>query len=108
MKKRGKSLKEKPAARNTTYRFCLFVAGDESNSKLARENLTKLCEGRLKGHYELEVVDVLEDFQAALDNNVLITPTLLLVAPSPPVMVVGTLSNTEKVLAALRLNGGER
>ena len=108
MKKFGNSPKEKGATRNAKYHLCLFVAGDESNSKLARENLTKLCEGRLKGHYELEVVDVLEDFQAALDNNVLITPTLLLVAPPPPVMVVGTLSNTERVLTALRLNGGER
>jgi len=107
MNKRGKSLKEKPSVQNPKYRLCLFVAGGEPNSKLARENLTKLCEKCLKGYYELEVVDVLENFQAALENNVLITPTLLLTAPTPPVMVVGTLSDTEKVLAALRLNGGE-
>jgi circadian clock protein KaiB len=96
MRKRANSVEQKHAPRNANYHFRLFVAGDEPNSKLARENLTKLCRQHLKGDYELEVVDVLEDFQAALENNVLITPTL----------VVGTLSDTEKVLAALGLNGG--
>jgi circadian clock protein KaiB len=107
MKSRNKHLKEKPATRNTTYHFLLFVAGDEPNSKLARENLLQLCEQHLHGNHRVEVVDVLEDFQAALDNNILITPTLLVTSPPPAVMVVGTLSDTEKVLAALRLNGGE-
>jgi circadian clock protein KaiB len=107
MKSHDRHLKEKPATRNATYHFRLFVAGDEPNSKLARENLLRLCEQHLHGNHRVEVVDVLENFQAALENNVLITPTLLVTSPPPPVMVVGTLSDTEKVLAALRLNGGE-
>lgn len=107
MKSHNRRLKEKHATRNATYHFCLFVAGDEPNSKLARENLLRLCDQHLHGNHRVEVVDVLENFQAALDNNVLITPTLLVTSPQPPVMVVGTLSDTEKVLAALRLNGGE-
>lgn len=107
MKSHNRRLKEKPVTRHATYRFRLFVAGDEPNSKMARENLLRLCEQHLHGNHRVEVVDVLENFQAALDNNILITPTLLVTSPPPPVMVVGTLSDTEKVLAALRLNGGE-
>jgi len=46
---------------------------------------------------------VLEDFQMALENNVLVTPCLILASPLPKVTVFGNLSDTEKVIAALRL-----
>jgi len=90
-----------------TYILRLFVAGDEPNSRRAKENLTRLCESHLKGRYELEIVDVFQDYQAALDNNVLITPTLLLVIPAPPARVVSDLSDVGKVLSALRLRRDE-
>jgi len=86
-----------------TYAFRLFVAGGEPNSQQAVENLTRLCETHLKGRYEIEVVDVLEDFRTALENNVLVTPALNLVAPPPPVTLLGNLSDTPKVLDSLRL-----
>jgi len=88
------------------YFLRLFVAGDESKSVIAKENLEKLCEDHLEGRYELEIVNVLEDFSAALENNVLVTPTLILVEPSPPITIVGTLNNTDSVLSALRLGEG--
>jgi circadian clock protein KaiB len=90
--------------RDATYVLRLFVAGEEANSQQALENLTALCEERLDGCFEIDVVDVLVDFQAALDNSVLVTPTLIVVAPPPPVTVVGTLSDTDKLLSALRLS----
>jgi circadian clock protein KaiB len=90
-----------------TYRLRLFVAGDESNSRRARENLARLCEEHMKERYELEIVDVLQDFRTALADGVLVTPTLIVVAPPPRVTVLGNLSDTEKVLSALRLTGGE-
>ncbi|MBC8264446.1 MAG: circadian clock protein KaiB [Anaerolineales bacterium] len=90
-----------------TYILRLFVAGDERHSRQARENLARLCEGRLKGRYELEIVDVLEDFRAALKDGVLVTPALIVVAPPPRVTILGNLSDTQKVLDALRLTGGE-
>jgi circadian clock protein KaiB len=93
--------------RGETYVLRLFVAGDEPNSKLAKENVTRLCEGHLKGRHRIEIVDVFKDFQAALQNTVLVTPTLILLAPPPGVTIFGNLSDTQKVLAALRLTGGE-
>jgi circadian clock protein KaiB len=95
----------RPAAREV-YRLRLFVAGDAPNGVLARDNLAKLCAEHLAGRHELVVHDVLQDFRAALEHRVLVTPTLLLVDPPPRVMVVGTLADTPKVLAALRLSGG--
>lgn len=94
-------------ARGETYVLQLFVAGEESNSTQAKENLKRICDTYLKGRFQSEIVDVLEDFQTALEHNVLVTPTLILVSPPPKVTIFGNLSDTKKVLAALRLTGGE-
>jgi len=85
------------------YRLMLFVAGDEPNSRTARQNLADLCEQQLAGRCDVEIVDVLEDFAAAARHNVLVTPTLLVVEPAPEIVVVGNLSDRRKVCAALRL-----
>ncbi len=90
-----------------TYAFRLFVAGNEPNSSQARGNLARLCEEHLKGRYKIEIVDVLEDAAAAIKANVLVTPTLILIASDPKVTVLGNLSDTGRVLAALRLTGNE-
>jgi len=84
-----------------TYHMRLFVAGDASNSRKARANLERICEERLGGDAEFEVIDVLEDFQTALDCGVLVTPELVVEAPVS-VKIAGTLSNPEQVLAALQ------
>ena len=84
------------AATGKTYVLRLFVAGDEPNSKHARESLTRLCEQHLSGRHEIQVVDVLGDFQTALDNNVLVTPTLILIEPEPRVTILWALSATKR------------
>jgi len=99
--------KEGSETQGKTYMLRLFVVGDESNSKQARENLLKICEEHLKGDYKIEIVDVFEDFEAALKNNILLTPALVVVSASPPVTIFGNLSDTEKVLSALGLSGGK-
>ena len=90
-------------AQGETYILRLFMADNEPNSKQARENLERLQKTHLKMPHEKEIIDVLEDFQAALENNVLVTPCLILASPLPKVTVFGNLSDTEKVLSALRL-----
>lgn len=94
--------------RREPYVFRLFVAGHESNSTLARANLVRLCEEHLKGRFKIETVDVLQDAATAYRDNVLLTPTLILVKPRPKVTVLGNLSETRQVLAALRLIGDEQ
>ena len=100
--KRATRSDAKPGGRN--YVFRLFVAGNESNSALARRNLARLCEEHLQGRYKIETVDVLDDTATGLKNNVLVTPTLILLKPRPKVTVLGNLSDTRQVLAALRLD----
>ena len=91
------------AADNATYVLRLFVAGNEPNSVQAQTNLTNLCDTYLPGRYQLETVDVLRDFHAALRDNVLITPTLKVIAPVQATLF-GNLSDTARVLAALQLS----
>jgi circadian clock protein KaiB len=79
------------------------VAGNESNSSQAKENLARICEEHVKGLYKIETVDVLEDPSAAYENKVLVTPTLILIKPLPKVTVLGNLNDTNRVLSAFGL-----
>ncbi len=87
------------------YVMLLFVVSDEPNSKQAKDNLKRICDTHLNGRYQNKIINVLEDFQLALEYNVLVTPTLVLVEPPPQVRIFGNLSDTKKVIEALRLTG---
>ncbi|MFW6171595.1 MAG: circadian clock KaiB family protein [Planctomycetota bacterium] len=84
-------------------RMTLFVADGELNSLCAKENLMRLCKEQLESHYELEVVDVLENFQAAVDHNIMVTPTLIVTDPPPGIRLLGDLRNTDRLRTALGL-----
>lgn len=100
-----RDIKQEPGgqARDGTYVLRLFVAGDKPQSLEAKKNIEQICAAHLQGRYELTVFDVCNDFITALDHGVLLTPTLLLLSPLPSVTIIGNLSDTQKVLSALRL-----
>ena len=100
-----RDIKQEPRgqARDGTYVLRLFVAGDKPQSLEAKKNIEQICAAHLQGRYELTVFDVCNDFITALDHGVLLTPTLLLLSPLPSVTIIGNLSDTQKVLSALRL-----
>lgn len=87
----------------THYRFRLYVAGDAQNSAQAMTNLASLCRTHLANRHEIEIVDVLREPRRALEDNVMMTPTLVMLAPGPVRRIVGTLSNTQPVLECLGL-----
>ena len=89
------------------YVFRLFMAGNGQNSQKALANLRSLCRDHINGNCTIETVDVVKDFQAAIRNNILITPVLIMVTPLPRVIVLGNLSDRQKVLIALRLSEGD-
>ncbi len=96
---RDMDLKEKKGH----YRLRLFVAGQEPNSVKAVAILRRLCEGRLKGCSEIEIVDVFQDYQAAIDHKVVAVPTLLVESPPPPRVIVGSMTDEGALLCALGL-----
>ncbi len=85
------------------FKFRLYVAGEAPNSTQAIANLTKLCRTHLPDCHEIDVVDVFREPQRALEDGIFMTPTLVKLAPSPALRIVGTLSETQTVLQALGL-----
>lgn len=81
----------------------LYVAGRAPNSVKAIANLEAICREHLQDAYKLEIVDVCEHPRRALDDGVLVTPSLTKLSPSPGAHVIGNLSDTSSVLAALGL-----
>jgi circadian clock protein KaiB len=91
----------------TVVVMCLYVAGKAPNSVKAIANLEAICRRHLKNGYKLEVVDVCEHPRRALADGVLVTPSLTKVSPGPASKVIGNLSDTASVLAALGLYARE-
>ncbi len=59
------------------FKLRLYVTGKTPKSERAIANLKEICERDLKGLYELEIIDVLEQPQLAENEKILATPTLI-------------------------------
>jgi circadian clock protein KaiB len=88
----------------TSVRLRLFIVGNEPHSLRARENIERiLAEGHF-GHYHLEVVDVLTNYREALDNSILVAPTLVITtAGNARITVAGDMSDSGKIKSALEM-----
>ncbi|NGZ07272.1 MAG: circadian clock protein KaiB [Magnetococcales bacterium] len=89
----------------TQERFVLklFVTGHTPRSERAIQNLRRICEKELEGHYEMVVIDILEQPEAAEEEKILATPTLIKALPLPLRRIIGDLTDQEKVLLGLDL-----
>lgn len=79
----------------------LYVAGQTPKCITAFANLKKICEEQLKGKYQIEVIDLLQNPQLSRDDQILAIPTLVKKLPVPVRKIIGDLSNTERVLVGL-------
>jgi len=57
-------------------------------------NIKKLCEERLKGRYELNVIDLYQSPEGATEGEVVVAPTLFEQLPLPLRRLIGDLSDT--------------
>jgi circadian clock protein KaiB len=92
----------------TKYKLRLFITGRTPQSQRALDNLHNICDAELKGHYEVEVIDVLEHPLQAANEKILATPTLVKRLPEPVRKLIGDLSDRQKVLWGLDLWGTDR
>lgn len=81
----------------------LYVTGSSPRTRIAIDNLERICRQELKGLYKLEIIDVLEHPQRAEDEKILATPTLIKELPPPLRRVIGDLSDKDKVLLGLEV-----
>ena len=94
--------KVKPtAARTWAWELRLYVAGPTPKSLSAFRNIEQLCEEHLAGNYHIEVIDLMKNPHLAQTDQILAVPTLVRNRPAPTRKIIGTLSNTERVLGAL-------
>lgn len=83
------------------YRLRLFVTGTTPRSARAIQNIRAICEEKLQGRYDLEVIDIYQHPEQALPEQIVVAPTLVKKLPMPVRRLIGDLSNQERVLAGL-------
>ena len=103
MKSATKSKPKTPATDDEKWNLRLYVAGQSPKSLRAFENLKKICEERLPGKYNIEIIDLLKNPQLAAGDQIIAIPTLVRKLPMPIKAIIGDLSNVERTLVGLDL-----
>ena len=98
--KRARSRAPAPAK---LWQLRLYVMGRTPKSVTAFANLTQFCDSYLKGRYRITVIDLVEQPQLAKDHQILAIPTVVRQLPKPVRTIIGTLSDTARVLVGLDL-----
>jgi circadian clock protein KaiB len=91
-------------ARRAEYILRLYVTGSTPRSLKAISNLKRFCEEYLHDHYELQVIDIYKNPDAAREAQIIAAPTLIKRLPAPLRRFIGDLSNKEKLLVGLEIN----
>lgn len=87
-------------------RLTLYVAGQTPKSVAAIRNLEKICAEHLgEGACNIEVVDLRQSPHLAREHNIVAIPTLVRELPVPIQRIIGDLSDTQKVLVSLQIEG---
>lgn len=100
---------EEPSATTRTepgqavYILRLYITGTTPRSTRAVRNITQLCQQRLAGRYDLEVIDIYQQPARAQSDDIIAVPTLLKKRPLPVQKLLGDLSNEQQLVAGLGL-----
>ncbi len=80
----------------------LYVVNQTPACRTALENLEKLCQGGLASKCDVQIIDLLENPERAHRDQIVAIPTLERRYPRPVKRVIGDLSNTDRVIDALK------
>jgi len=97
----------KRPGRREPFVLRLYVADRESTAVRAMANLEAMCREFLPDGCDLEIIDILREPQRGLGDKIMVTPTLIKVAPPPVRRIFGDLSDRARLLDALGLTGLE-
>jgi circadian clock protein KaiB len=103
------STKRRPTRRRRTtqeeprYVLRLYVTGTSRTSARAIRNIKAICDRHLPGRYDLEVIDLYEEPDRAIEAGIVAAPTLVKRMPLPLRRFIGDLSNEERILKGLVL-----
>lgn len=79
----------------------LFVSGMSLKSMEAIENAKRIFDENCSEFFELEIVDLYKNPEAAISHHVVFTPSLVKSLPLPKKILIGNLADSEKVIKAL-------
>jgi circadian clock protein KaiB len=88
------------------FLLLLYVAGNSATSQRAIVNMKEL-QRTIGPKCKIEIVDVITNPELAEQAGVLATPTLSYEHPERPRRIIGDLSDTERVLEFLGIEGKE-
>jgi circadian clock protein KaiB len=94
--------------KSSEYVLRLFTTGTTPRSTRAIQNLRNICEALLKGHYQLEVIDIYQEPGRASEADIIAAPTLIKDQPLPARRMVGDLSDRDKVVNNLAIAAGSK
>lgn len=79
----------------------LYVSGMSQKSMEAIENVKRLCEENLQDAFELEIIDLYKNPEAASEQQIVFSPSLIKRFPLPTKILIGTFADKEKVIKGL-------
>ena len=100
---RRSAAKPSPEPKGSKYVLKLYVAGITPRSTTAMENVRRVCQEFLLGRYELEIIDIYQQPKLAEGEQIIAVPTLIKELPVPLRMLIGDMSDKDKLLVGLDL-----
>jgi len=82
----------------------LYVTGMSPKSMEAIKNIQQLCDEHLNDAFELEIIDIYKHPERASEQHIIFSPSLIKQLPLPRKTLIGTMSDTEKVIKALGIS----
>ncbi len=87
------------------WEFDLYIAGQTPKSELTYNNLSQICDQYLGENCVINVIDLLKNPKIAIEKQIISTPTIIKKKPDPQRILIGDLTNPERVIAKLNLKG---
>jgi circadian clock protein KaiB len=79
----------------------LYVSGMSVKSMEAIGNIKKICSELMEDSFQLEIIDLYKHPELASEQQIVFSPSLIKRLPLPKKTLVGTFSDTEKVIRGL-------
>jgi circadian clock protein KaiB len=90
-------------ARAEKIELRLYVSGCTPKSARAIADFRRLCQEHFPGRCDVEIVDIYQQPERAIEAQIVAVPTLIKSAPQPLRRLIGSLAETTRVLKNLEL-----
>ena len=85
------------------YVLSLYIAGMTPRSTMAVERIRSICDRHLAGRYDLTIVDLYLQPEAARGAQIVVVPTLVKQTPAPMRVFIGDMTDEKRILHGLNI-----